>query len=88
MSNWESVFHYSDPSLCYETNEFIVERDPATGRWRYGDDGGCSCYGGFSESNFTETYDYSDVSHAFTRWASTLHDTARAQEAFRSAVPA
>lgn len=82
-TTWNRILHYVDPDLCHETEEFIVEHDPVAGRYRYGNDGGCSCYAGFDPANFSETYDRSDVFRAFTVWAGKRYNVARAYEAFK-----
>lgn len=74
--SWVRVFQTEDPELGWETNEFVVERDPETGQIRYGSDGGCSCYMGFYEGNFSYTYDAYYVRRAFAEWTKTLSQQA------------
>lgn len=81
---WTTVLRIEDPDLCYETNEFIVQ-EAGYGRYRYGSDGGCSCYDGFDESNFIVTHSRWDIRDAFGRWATELDNPARAWEAYMAA---
>lgn len=86
--SWVTVFQTEDPDLCWETNEFVVERDMETGQLRYGSDGGCSCYMGFDESEFIYTYNVSNVRMAFASWAGGLGNPARAWEEYMAAARA
>jgi len=81
----EVIFRYGDPDLSYETNEFIVERDPS-GQLFYGSDGGCSCYEGFDPANFTGTFDVAEVQRGFAAWVSTISNPAPAWEEFKIAI--
>lgn len=80
----ERIFWYEDPDLSYETDEFIVERDPS-GQFFYGSDGGCSCYGGFDPANFTGTFDAAEVRRAFSAWVKEIRNPAPAWEDFMAA---
>lgn len=83
---WETIFWYDQDGLCYETNEFKVQRNTKTGKLRYGDDGGCSCYDGFDDSGYIEAWNIAEIAGAFTRWSYDFEDSIRAMEKFREAV--
>jgi hypothetical protein len=81
----EQIFWYEDPDLSYETDEFIVERDPL-GQFFYGNDGGCSCYEGFDPANFTGTFDIAEVQRGFSEWVKGIRNPAPAWEEFKANV--
>jgi len=69
LDQWETVFHAEEPDMSYETNEFVVQQHKETKQFRYGDDGGCSCYDGFDPENFAYTYNKEEVLSAIRSWA-------------------
>lgn len=80
----------NEPNLSYEYNEFVIRKDPTTGVFWAGSDGGCSCYSGFDPANFEPFNTASELRVRFHQWVGEWRDgaghEAAAWEDFHSAV--